>query len=83
MSKKPIHHIIDTLGSEEIASRFDVSSHMIRHARSSGVFPASWYADMKAWCEDVGIPCPMSLFNWKATANKTGNAATQIQGGAL
>lgn len=69
MSRKPTHHIIDTLTPDAIMSRLGVSFHMIRYARSSGVFPASWYDEIDAMCLSVGIDCPRSAFNWKNSAN--------------
>ena len=79
MNKHSVHQITDTLGGEAIATRMGVSSHMIRHARTSGMFPSSWYAALKAMCDDVGIPCPLSAFNWRA-ANKVGNTMPKSQG---
>jgi hypothetical protein len=67
MNKHAVINITDTLTAPAIMARLGVSSHMIRHARTTGVFPASWYAPVKAMADDVGIPCPLSAFNWKAT----------------
>lgn len=65
MDKKPLHHIVDTLTPEAIMARLDVSFHMIRYARSSGMFPANWYAEIRDMCASAGIDCPLCLFNWK------------------
>lgn len=81
MSKKSVHHILDTLGAAEVAARMEVSSHMIRHARTTGLFPASWYADLKSMCDVVGIPCPLAAFNWRS-ANKIGTDIVKSQGAA-
>lgn len=72
MNKPAVHHIVDTLTAEAICSDLGVSSHMIRHARTTGVFPASWYDAIARKCEFVGIPCPRSAFNWKRLANDIG-----------
>lgn len=65
MNKQAVHHITDTLGADVICESLSVTHHSIRYARTDGRFPASWYAHLKAMCEDVGIPCPLSAFNWK------------------
>jgi len=82
MSKKAVHHIIDTLTAEAIMAELSVSFHMIRYARTTGMFPASWYAPLKAMADEVGIPCPLTAFNWKPTANKLSTGAVKLQGGA-
>lgn len=81
MNKKAVHHIIDTLTADAVMARLDVSFHMIRHARTTGLFPASWYGPLKSMSDEVGIPCPLSAFNWKSTANKVGDGGAAIQGG--
>lgn len=62
-------------------SRLGVSFHMIRYARTSGVFPASWYNDIDKMSRDAGIDCPRSLFNWKSAANNVGTASGDCKGG--
>lgn len=80
MSKHPVHHITDTLGVEAITARLGVSRHAIRYARTMREFPPAWYAALKDMCEDVGIPCPISVFSWKDAANKYGKNAARFQG---
>jgi hypothetical protein len=65
MSKKQVHHIVATLGWENIASRVEVGWHMIRRSKSAGLFPAGWYNVLKDMCDKAGIPCPLVLFSWK------------------
>lgn len=80
MNKHPVHHITDTLGVEAITARLGVSRHAIRYARTMREFPPAWYAALKDMCEDVGIPCPISVFSWKDTAKKNGKNVAGIQG---
>lgn len=80
MSKHAVHHIIDTLTPDAICADLGVSSHMIRHARTTGVFPSSWYDRIFEMCSAIGIPCPRSAFNWKRSANKVGSAIVEFQG---
>lgn len=79
MSKKQINHIIATLGQSEIEGRVGVGPDMIRHAKSKGIFPANWYRILKEMSDEVGIPCPLSLFNWKEPANKVSMNAADTQ----
>lgn len=80
MNKASVHHITKTLTPEAIMERLGVSFHMIRHARTTGAFPASWYRQMKDMCDEVGIPCPLTAFNWRPSANQVGSAPTAVQG---
>lgn len=79
MNKSAVHHIIDALTPETICSDLGVSSHMIRHARTTGVFPASWYDTIAKRCDATGTPCPRSAFNWKRPANGVGNGPGVLQ----
>lgn len=65
--EKPSVIIIDALGADRIEARLGVTSHMIRYARSTGSFPASWYDTIERMCAEEGVRCPRSAFNWKAT----------------
>lgn len=69
MNKRAVHHITDTLGGDVICTALGVSSHMVRHARTTGQFPSSWYDPIFEMCNVVGIPCPRSAFKWKQLAN--------------
>jgi hypothetical protein len=82
MNKPAVHHIINTLTAETIMARLDVSFHMIRYARTTGLFPAGWYAPLKAMADEVGIPCPLSAFNWKSTAKDIGSGPADCKGDA-
>ena len=79
MKKHPVHHITDTLGAEALKARLGVSRHAIRYARTTRTFPPAWYAALKDMCEEIGIPCPISVFSWKDTAKKYGKNAANIQ----
>lgn len=80
MSSKPTHQIIDTLTPDAIMARLNVSFHMIRYARTSGVFPANWFNDIDEMCREVGIECPRNIFNWKGSANNVGTARLDCKG---
>ncbi|WP_145398566.1 hypothetical protein [Paracoccus sulfuroxidans] len=86
MNKPAVHQITDTLGADAICAALNVTSHSVRGARTSGVFPASWYDVLQSMCIEMGIPCPRNAFNWKGLAKISGNypshanAARQHQG---
>ena len=71
MNKPAIHHITNTLGTDTICEVLGVSSHSVRNARTTGLFPASWYDTIQVLCIESGIPCPRNAFNWRAAAKKT------------
>jgi hypothetical protein len=79
MNKQTVHHITDTLTAAAICAELGVTPHSIRYARTTGAFPASWYANLRRMCDEVGIPCPLSAFNWKSVAKKTSNDDPDIQ----
>lgn len=80
MNKHPVHHITDTLGVEAITARLGVGRHAVRYARTMREFPPAWYAALKDMCEEVGIPCPISVFAWKDAAKKNGKNGGGFQG---
>ncbi|AKG94552.1 hypothetical protein Shpa_41 [Paracoccus phage Shpa] len=80
MNKPAIHHITTTLGTDAICSALGVTPHSVRHARTTGLFPASWYDALSSMCTETGIPCPRNAFNWKARAKKHGAATGGVQG---
>jgi hypothetical protein len=83
MQKKLVHHIIDTLTPDAIMARLDVSFHMIRYARSSGVFPSGWYDDIDKMCRDAGLECPRNLFNWNSARRQArATSAADTRGAA-
>ncbi|SEL44816.1 hypothetical protein [Pacificibacter marinus] len=67
MSKEKIKEIIAAVGAEAVQKRLDVSVFAIRHAKRDGRFAASWYIPLREMCEEVGVDCPESLFNWKSS----------------
>lgn len=71
MNKPAIKNITRTLGDDAICAALGVTQHSVRGARSTGLFPASWYDALQSMCIEVGIPCPRNAFNWKASAKKT------------
>ena len=74
MKHHAVDHIISTIGSEVIEQALDVSSHSVRAAKTKRQFPANWYWPLKSLCEETGIPCPGSAFNWRGRKTKDGNA---------
>jgi hypothetical protein len=66
MSKHIVIAITDALGAEAITGRLGVTGHSVRHARTTGVFPASWYGPLSGMCAEVGVSCPLEAFNWKS-----------------
>ena len=70
MNKRSVHQIISVLGSEAIEMALDVSSHSVRAAKTKGEFPSSWYRELKALCDEIGIPCPMNAFYWRGRQEK-------------
>ena len=79
MNRNAVHHIIATLTPEAIEARLDVSPHSVRAAKTKGEFPANWYAGLKALCDEVGIPCPLSAFYWRAVDKKVSNTPPELQ----
>ena len=66
--KRSVIAITDALGAEAISAKLSVTAHSIRHARTSGSFPASWYAPLDEMCDAANVECPRDAFNWKAAA---------------
>lgn len=66
MSKSAVIEITDTLGTDRIQAHMDVSHHAVRHARTVGMFPASWYAGLRMMCAEAGLDCPEAAFNFKS-----------------
>ena len=57
--------IIQAVGKDFIVRECGVSIYSIRAAIREKVFPASWYAALKAECDRLGLACPMELFSFK------------------
>lgn len=66
MNKPAVISITDAITSDRICKELGVTHHSVRYARTTGLFPASWYAPLLDLCGDAGVECPMSAFNWKA-----------------
>jgi len=56
--------ICDHLGRKEISVRVGRGITAVSNAASVGVFPASWYAVVRAMCIEKGLSCPESLFSF-------------------
>lgn len=57
--------VADTLGRAVIAQRVGVGLTTVSAAVTEGVFPASWYLEMKALGAEKGIDIPDTLFRFK------------------
>lgn len=63
--------MISVLGVKEIAAAVGVRHcSAVYNAASGGRFPASWFLSIRDMCEEVGIECPESLFNWRLPAKE-------------
>lgn len=84
MSKAEVSQIIETIGADRICEVIGVGQHSVRYAKTEGLFAASWYAPMKALCDEAGISCPLHLFNWKTAqaAQPVEPATVQPEGDA-
>lgn len=65
-----VSSICDKVGRPVVARRLGVGLTAVSNAVVAGVFPASWYAGVKSLCDERGIDCPMSAFNWKAVSGE-------------
>lgn len=72
MGSHVVQKITKELGNAAIREAVGVSDHSIRYARTTGKFPASWYAPIKAMCDERGVDCPLGVFNFKITTKKVG-----------
>lgn len=82
MNKPAILNITNTLGSDAICEALGVTQHSVRAARTTGLFPASWYDTLFSMCIEAGIPCPRNAFNWRAAAKKTSRTLASVDGNA-
>ena len=80
MNKPAIQNITRTLGDDAICAALGVTHHSVRGARTTGVFPASWYDTLQSMCIEAGIPCPRNAFNWKAAAKKSSDTDVAVSG---
>ncbi len=58
--------ILESVPHNAICDRLAVKERSIRLAKERGVFPASWFSEMKKLCVEHGVDCPQGVFNWKA-----------------
>ena len=65
MAQLTARNIIGALDRHKMASELGVHISAVAKAYSNDLMPASWFARVKAMCEAVGLPCPLSAFNWR------------------
>ena len=61
---KQIMKSLAPLAAKKIANAVGRSEKTVRCAASEGAFPASWYAAIKALCDEHGADCPHSAFSF-------------------
>jgi len=58
--------VIEVLGRKQIREFLGVGNTAISNALCrEGKFPASWYGPIRQLCDEAGVDCPLSAFNWK------------------
>ena len=67
--------VCDALGRREMAARLERTVAAVSNAASEGVFPSGWFLVISKMCEDRGVECPLSLFNFLAPADAISAAA--------
>jgi len=60
-----VSDLCDALGRKEIAARLEVGAAAVSNASSDGLFPAGWYAVIREMCQESGLNCPDTLFNFR------------------
>lgn len=60
--KSEVRRLTEQIGSEKLQAALGVSEYSIRHARTTGRFPASWFTVVRDLC---GGECSEELFNFK------------------
>lgn len=78
MTQKPALHIVESLTPEALQAA-GMSERLIRHARSTGTFAASWYRIVRSLCQRAQIDCPLDAFNWKAPVRDSATTPTQFE----
>lgn len=56
--------ICKNIGRGKLAELLGVGSTAISNAVVEGRFPAKWYRVVHTLCEESGLDCPVSLFNF-------------------
>ena len=72
MQSPTVIEIVNTVGPERIKEKVGVSHHAVRKAREVGKFAGNWYGPIRELCDEVGIICPLDVFNWKTPSEKSG-----------
>lgn len=65
---KQIMQSLSPLAARKIAAAVGRSEKTVRSAASEGVFPAAWYAAIRALCDAEGVECPESSFSFVEAA---------------
>jgi len=65
MDKQTVTHIIEALGPDAICREVGVGHDSVRKAKTNGLFPASWYAQLLRMCGERGLECPLSAFKMR------------------
>lgn len=79
MAEQNASEIIDSLGESFFLERLGMTERNLRHIRQTGKFASGYYAHIRAQCEESGVRCHISAFNWKQVANKLGDASNAFQ----
>ncbi|WP_111732222.1 hypothetical protein [Roseovarius amoyensis] len=61
-----VSEMCDALGRKAMAARLGVSKAAISNACSDNIFSAGWYGVLADMCGEIGIDCPLDLFNFRA-----------------
>jgi predicted GIY-YIG superfamily endonuclease len=80
--KADVNAIVAILTVDAMCDALGVGRHAVRYTRSAGSFPGNWYGTLLPMCKSAGIPCPLSAFNWKATAKQVSTDKPKLQGDA-
>ena len=71
---KNAQHIASALGQRQIAEAVGVVPTAVNNAVMRGSFPASWFTVIRAMCEENGLDCPESAFNFRSPTSERGAA---------
>ena len=82
---KTARDIINEIGADAICERLGVTSYSVRAAKTAGTFPARWFLGVRALCDERGVECSMSAFNWRSPEPQAdsgnGDSPSHLQGG--
>ena len=68
--KSQVQKICDEVGRKRIAEKLGLGKAAIGNAVRDGVFPPSWYMEVKQLCDVDGIDCPLEAFNFRSLSNE-------------